>query len=35
MSNQRPDRAELTDKIWVFVAAALRLPPTPTGEPTA
>ena len=23
----RPDRTELTDKIWVFVAAALRLPP--------
>jgi hypothetical protein len=22
----RPDRAELTDKIWVFVAGALRLP---------
>jgi AcrR family transcriptional regulator len=27
-SNHRPDRAELTDKIWVFVAGALRLAPT-------
>ena len=26
MSGHRPDRAELTDKIWVFVAGALRLP---------
>jgi len=26
MSSHRPDRAELTDKIWVFVAGALRLP---------
>jgi len=25
--DQRPDPAELTDKIWVFVAGALRLPP--------
>ena len=25
-ANHRPDRAELTDKIWVFVAGALRLP---------
>ncbi|HZZ33094.1 MAG TPA: TetR/AcrR family transcriptional regulator [Phenylobacterium sp.] len=25
-SRHRPDRAELTDKIWVFVAGALRLP---------
>jgi AcrR family transcriptional regulator len=25
-SSHRPDRAELTDKIWVFVAGALRLP---------
>lgn len=26
MSPHRPDRAALTDKIWVFVAGALRLP---------
>ena len=26
VSGHRPDRAELTDKIWVFVAGALRLP---------
>lgn len=26
MKAQRPDRLELTDKIWVFVAGALRLP---------
>nr|MEA2796883.1 hypothetical protein [Phenylobacterium sp.] len=25
-SSHRPDRAELTDKIWIFVAGALRLP---------
>jgi AcrR family transcriptional regulator len=25
-SSHRPDRSELTDKIWVFVAGALRLP---------
>jgi hypothetical protein len=25
-ATHRPDRAELTDKIWVFVAGALRLP---------
>jgi AcrR family transcriptional regulator len=25
-ASHRPDRAELTDKIWVFVAGALRLP---------
>lgn len=24
---QRPDRSELTEKIWVFIAGALRLPP--------
>lgn len=29
MSSHRPDRAELTDKIWVLVAGALRLPPPP------
>ena len=27
-SSHRPDRDELTDKIWVFVAGALRLPAT-------
>ena len=26
-SSHRPDPAELTDRIWVFVAGALRLPP--------
>jgi AcrR family transcriptional regulator len=26
-SRHRPDRTELTDKIWVFVTGALRLPP--------
>jgi AcrR family transcriptional regulator len=26
-SRRRPDRGQLTDKIWVFVAGALRLPP--------
>jgi AcrR family transcriptional regulator len=25
-NSRRPDRAELTDKIWVFIAGALRLP---------
>lgn len=25
-ASRRPDRAELTDKVWVFVAGALRLP---------
>jgi AcrR family transcriptional regulator len=28
---QRPDRQELTDKIWVFVAGALRLPASTAG----
>jgi AcrR family transcriptional regulator len=28
---QRPDRQELTDKIWVFVAGALRLPMEAAG----
>jgi AcrR family transcriptional regulator len=28
---QRPDRQELTDKIWVFVAGALRLPAAAAG----
>jgi len=28
---QRPDRQELTDKIWVFVAGALRLPASTVG----
>jgi AcrR family transcriptional regulator len=27
--NPRPDRAALTDKIWLFIAAALRLPAIP------
>jgi len=31
----RPDRVELTEKIWVFVAAALRLPPGSASAPTA
>ena len=29
--SQRPDREGLTEKIWVFVAGALRLPPEPTA----
>lgn len=28
---QRPDRHELTEKIWIFVAGALRLPPNAAG----
>lgn len=28
-ASHRPDRVELTDKIWVFVAGALRLPAPP------
>ena len=28
---QRPDRRELTEKIWIFIAGALRLPPEPAG----
>ena len=28
----RPDRDELTDKIWLFVTGALRLPPSPDGS---
>jgi AcrR family transcriptional regulator len=34
---QRPDRGELTEKIWIFVAGALRLPPETAGarEPAA
>jgi AcrR family transcriptional regulator len=31
--SHRPDRAELTDKIWVFVAGALRLPPQARKDP--
>jgi AcrR family transcriptional regulator len=31
MSSHRPDRAELTDSIWIFVAGALRLPATQAG----
>lgn len=34
-SSHRPDRAELTDKIWVFVAGALRLPATQAGSRSA
>ena len=30
-SSDRPDRGELTDKIWVFVAGALRLPAAATA----
>ena len=30
-SSQRPDRAQLTDRIWVFVAGALRLAPPQAG----
>jgi AcrR family transcriptional regulator len=30
-SNHRPERDELTEKIWVFVAGALRLPSTRVG----
>lgn len=32
-SNNRPDRSVLTDKIWVFVAGALRLPVPEAGSP--
>lgn len=35
MSSHRPDRDELTDKIWVFVAGALRLPATEVVSKTA
>ena len=28
---QRPDRAQLTDKIWVFITGALRLPAAPAA----
>jgi AcrR family transcriptional regulator len=31
MSSHRPDRDELTDKIWIFVAGALRQPATQAG----
>jgi AcrR family transcriptional regulator len=31
-SSHRPDRDELTDKIWVFVAGALRLPAPQAGS---
>ena len=31
-SNYRPDRAALTDKIWVFVVGALRLPATQSAR---
>jgi len=34
-SSHRPDRHELTDKIWVFVAAALRLPAPQAGTHSA
>jgi AcrR family transcriptional regulator len=34
-SSHRPDRAELTDKIWVFVAGALRLPAPQAGSRSA
>jgi hypothetical protein len=32
---RRPDRVELTEKIWVFVAAALRLPAGDASAPGA
>lgn len=32
-SSHRPDRSVLTDKIWVFVAGALRLPVPEAGSP--
>jgi AcrR family transcriptional regulator len=34
-SSRRPDRDELTDKIWVFVASALRLAATQVGGRSA
>jgi AcrR family transcriptional regulator len=34
-SSHRPDRDELTDKIWVFVAGALHLPATQVGSRSA
>jgi AcrR family transcriptional regulator len=34
-SSHRPDRAELTDKIWVFVAGAMRLSATQVGRESA
>jgi AcrR family transcriptional regulator len=34
-SSHRPDRDELTDKIWIFVAGALRQPTTQTGTHSA
>jgi AcrR family transcriptional regulator len=36
VKGQRPDRAELTEKIWAFIAGALRLPAEPArGVATA
>ncbi len=34
-SSHRPDRVELTEKIWVFVVGALRLPETEVGRRNA
>ena len=34
-SNHRPDRTQLTNKIWFFVAGGLRLPVTVTGDRSA
>ena len=34
-SSHRPDRDALTDKIWVFVAGALRLAPAPLSTRSA
>ena len=34
-ARRRPDRAELTDKIWVFVAGALRLPAAEATVPSS
>ena len=35
VKEQRPDRAELTEKIWAFIAGALRLPAGQALKPSA
>jgi len=35
VDGRRPDRAELTEKIWRFITGALRLPETPALQRTA
>jgi AcrR family transcriptional regulator len=35
VSGKRPDRGELTEKIWVFISGALRLPEGPAAARTA